>query len=130
MFNRKAALLTSLSLVLCCSPVCEKQALFAILQSYKENDIEEQLIKKVWVWSSVVIAVMSNQMIIILYYSLQMLGSVSKVLGYRNVKTFISSHLHYLVAEWLALRQSDDRYTLGSFPYSLLDNSTVEDFYK
>lgn len=104
MFNRKAALLTSLSLVLCCSPVCEKQALFAILQSYKENDIEEQLIKK-------------------------MLGSVSKVLGYRNVKTFISSHLHYLVAEWLALRQSDDRYTLGSFPYSLLDNSTVEDFY-
>lgn len=30
-----------------CSPVCEKQALFALFQSYKENNIEEQLIKKV-----------------------------------------------------------------------------------
>lgn len=46
-FNRKAALLKSLSVVLCCSPVCEKQALFALFQSYKENNIEEQLIKKV-----------------------------------------------------------------------------------
>lgn len=34
-------------MVLCCSPVCEKQALFALFQSYKENNIEEQLIKKV-----------------------------------------------------------------------------------
>lgn len=34
-------------MVLCCSPVCEKQALFALFQSYKENSIEEQLIKKV-----------------------------------------------------------------------------------
>lgn len=47
MFNRKATLLKSLSVVLCCSPVCEKQSLFALFQSYKENDIEEQLIKKV-----------------------------------------------------------------------------------
>ncbi|XP_061575088.1 serine-protein kinase ATM [Cololabis saira] len=103
-FNRKAALLKSLSVVLCCSPVCEKQCLFALFQSYKENNIEEQLIKK-------------------------MLCGVSKVLGYRGVKTFVSSHLYYLVAEWLAQRQSDDRYTLGSFPYSLLDHDTVRDFY-
>lgn len=46
-FNRKAALMKGLSVVLWCSPVCEKQALFAILQSYKENGIEEQLIRKV-----------------------------------------------------------------------------------
>ncbi|KAG7226115.1 hypothetical protein INR49_018726 [Caranx melampygus] len=104
LFNRKAALLKSLSVVLCCSPVCEKQSLFALLQSYKENNIEEQLIKK-------------------------MLCSVSRTLGYRSVKTFVSSHLHYLVAEWLAQRQFDDRYTLGSFPYSLLDHDTVKDFY-
>ncbi|KAM6933084.1 serine-protein kinase ATM [Xenentodon cancila] len=103
-FNRKATLLKSLSVVLCCSPVCEKQCLFALFQSYKENNIEEQLIKK-------------------------MLCSVSKVLGYRGVKTFVSSHLYYLVAEWLAQRQSDDRYTLGSFPYSLLDHDTVRGFY-
>lgn len=60
----------------------------------------------------------------------QMLGSVSRALGYRNVKTFVSSHLYYLVAEWLAQRQSDDRYTLGAFPYTLLDHNTVRDFYK
>uniref|UniRef100_A0A1A8U1C7 non-specific serine/threonine protein kinase n=1 Tax=Nothobranchius furzeri TaxID=105023 RepID=A0A1A8U1C7_NOTFU len=103
-FNREAALLKSLSVVLCCSPVCEKQSLFALFQSYKENNIEEELIKK-------------------------MLSSVSKVLGYKSVKAFISSHLFYLVAEWLAQRQSDDRYTLGSFPYSLLDHHSVKDFY-
>uniref|UniRef100_A0A3P8TVD2 non-specific serine/threonine protein kinase n=1 Tax=Amphiprion percula TaxID=161767 RepID=A0A3P8TVD2_AMPPE len=103
-FNRKATLLKSLSVVLCCSPVCEKQSLFALFQSYKENNIEEQLIKKV------------NKI-------------VSSALGYRSVKTFVSSHLYYLVAEWLSQRQSDDRYTLGSFPYSLLDNDTVKDFY-
>uniref|UniRef100_A0A665TGJ9 non-specific serine/threonine protein kinase n=1 Tax=Echeneis naucrates TaxID=173247 RepID=A0A665TGJ9_ECHNA len=105
-FNRKATLLKSLSVVLCCSPVCEKQSLFALFQSYKENNIEEQLIKKV------------------------MLCSVSTALGYRSVKTFVSSHLYYLVAEWLEQRQSDDRYTLGSFPYTLLDHDTVKDFYR
>ncbi|KAI3354414.1 hypothetical protein L3Q82_018938 [Scortum barcoo] len=103
-FNRKATLLKSLSVVLCCSPVCEKQSLFALFQSYKENNIEEHLIKK-------------------------MLCSVCKALGYRSVKTFVTSHLYYLVAEWLAQRQSDDRYTLGSFPYTLLDHDTVKDFY-
>ncbi|XP_038141476.1 serine-protein kinase ATM [Cyprinodon tularosa] len=103
-FNRKATLLRSLSVVLCCSPVCEKQCLFALFQSYKENNVEEELIKK-------------------------MLCSVSKTQSYMNVKTFITSHLYYLVAEWLAQRQSDDRYTLGSFPYSLLDHNTVKDFY-
>ncbi|KAK2847025.1 hypothetical protein Q5P01_010024 [Channa striata] len=103
-FNRKATLLKSLSVVLCCSPLCEKQSLFALFQSYKENNIDEKLLK-------------------------QILCSVSRTLGYRSVKSFVSSHLYYLVAEWLAQRQSDDRYTLGSFPYSLLDHNTVEDFY-
>uniref|UniRef100_A0A3B3UHQ1 Serine-protein kinase ATM n=1 Tax=Poecilia latipinna TaxID=48699 RepID=A0A3B3UHQ1_9TELE len=102
--NRKVALLRSLCVVLCCSPVCEKQCLFALFQSYKENNVEEELIKK-------------------------MLCSVSKVKSCRSVKTFVTSHLYYLVAEWLAQRQSDDRYTLGSFPYSLLDQDTVKDFY-
>ena len=46
-FNRKASLLKCVSVVLCCSPVCEKQALFALFQSHKENNIEDQLIKKV-----------------------------------------------------------------------------------
>lgn len=65
-----------------------------------------------------------------LSFLLQMLVCVSRVLGYRSVKTFVSSHLDYLVAEWLSQRQSDDRYTLGSFPFTLLDHETVKDFYK
>lgn len=103
-FNRKATLLKCLSVVLCCSPVCEKQSLFALFQSYKENNIEEQLIKK-------------------------MLCSVSRMLSYNSVEAFVSSHMYYLVAEWLSQRQSDDRYTLGSFPYSLLCHDTEKDFY-
>lgn len=46
-FNRRAALLKCLSVIMCCSPVCEKQALFALFQSYKENNVEEKLILKV-----------------------------------------------------------------------------------
>ncbi|XP_057694572.1 serine-protein kinase ATM isoform X1 [Corythoichthys intestinalis] len=104
MFNRKATLLKSLSVILCCSPVCEKQVLFALFQSYKENNIEEHLIKK-------------------------MLESVSRALGYKNMKIFVSSHLNYLVAEWLSQKQSDDSYKLESFPFALLDHGTLKDFY-
>lgn len=52
------------------------------------------------------------------------------MLGYSSVKTLVSSHLYYLVAEWLGQRQSDDRYTLGSFPFTVLDQDTVRDFYR
>ncbi|KAJ7995488.1 hypothetical protein DPEC_G00245090 [Dallia pectoralis] len=100
-FNRKATLLKSLSVVLCCSPVFEKQCLFALFQSYMENHIEEALIKKV-------------------------LGSVSSVLGYRSVEGFVSSHLDYLVTEWLG----QPGYTLESFPYTLLNHTTLNDFYR
>lgn len=51
-------------------------------------------------------------------------------LGYRSVKSLVASHLYYLVDEWLKQRELDDRYTLGSFPFSLLDQQTVKDFYK
>lgn len=60
----------------------------------------------------------------------QTLCSVSRALGYRSVKSLVASHLYYLVDEWLKQRESDDRYTLGSFPFSLLDHQTVKDFYK
>lgn len=52
-FNRRAALLKCLSVIMCCSPVCEKQALFALFQSYKENNVEEKLILKVRPYSCV-----------------------------------------------------------------------------
>ncbi|KAG2457109.1 ATM kinase, partial [Polypterus senegalus] len=102
-FNRKATLLKVIYVVLCCSPVCEKQALFALFQSFKENKIDLRLIKKV-------------------------LSPVSKSLNYRNVKHLISSHLDYLVTEWL--RQKDDGYSLQAFPYALLEFSTLDEFYR
>ncbi|XP_076837050.1 serine-protein kinase ATM isoform X2 [Brachyhypopomus gauderio] len=102
-FNRRAALLKSLSVVMCCSPVCEKQALFALIQSHKENAIQLPLVEKV-------------------------LAAVSSTLGYRSMELFVRSHLYFLVAEWLAQRQTDPGYTLQSFPYALLGCSTLEDF--
>ena len=36
--------------VLYCSPVCEKQALFALCKSVKENGLEPHLVKKVYVY--------------------------------------------------------------------------------
>uniref|UniRef100_A0A8C9TQE6 non-specific serine/threonine protein kinase n=1 Tax=Scleropages formosus TaxID=113540 RepID=A0A8C9TQE6_SCLFO len=104
-FNRRATLLKSISTVLICSPVCEKQALFALFQSHKENVIEERTIKKV-------------------------LGSVARTLGYKSPESLVGSHLDYLVTEWLRQRQTNPDYTLQSFPFSLLNHATLEDFYR
>ncbi|XP_057207149.1 serine-protein kinase ATM isoform X2 [Triplophysa rosa] len=104
-FNRRATLLKSLSLVMSCSPVCEKQALFALLQSYKENAIDQQLITKV-------------------------LRGVSRALGYKDPESLIHSHLYYLVAEWLNQTQADSRYTLQSFPHTLMGYRDLEEFYR
>ncbi|XP_035241866.1 serine-protein kinase ATM [Anguilla anguilla] len=97
--NRRATLLKSLAVVLCSSPVCEKQALFALFQAYQENKIDEKLVKKV-------------------------LESVSRALSYRSGESFVNSHLHYLVTEWLR------HYSLGSFPYGLLYHTSLHEFYR
>lgn len=117
---------------MCCSPVCEKQALFALFQSYKENNVEEKLILKVpaagarAAISTVVTQTTPHHPVLVS----QTLCSVSQALGYRSAKSLVASHLYYLVDEWLKQRESDDRYTLGSFPFSLLGHQTVKDFYK
>ncbi|XP_063061017.1 serine-protein kinase ATM [Engraulis encrasicolus] len=103
--TQRATLLKSVAMVMGCSPVCEKQALFALVQSYKENSIEEQLIKKV-------------------------LKVVSRTLGYRSPEALVSAHLYYLLSEWLCQRETDDSYTLQAFPYTLLNHSSLEDFYR
>ncbi|OCT57599.1 hypothetical protein XELAEV_18003301mg [Xenopus laevis] len=82
-WNRRATLLMLISAILRCSPVCEKQALFAICQSVKENGLDPQLIRKA---------------------SLLELGRVSTALGYRGVKDFMASHLDYLILEWLRMK--------------------------
>ncbi|XP_041054809.1 serine-protein kinase ATM isoform X1 [Carcharodon carcharias] len=101
--NRKATLLTVISLIMCCSPICEKQALFAICQSLKENKLDPTLVKKI-------------------------LETVSKCLTYRSLENFMVSHLDYLIHEWL--RMADSGYNLPAFPYVLLNCSNLEEFYR
>uniref|UniRef100_A0A8C3RPQ8 non-specific serine/threonine protein kinase n=1 Tax=Chelydra serpentina TaxID=8475 RepID=A0A8C3RPQ8_CHESE len=101
--NRRAVLLMLITMVLCCSPVCEKQALFAICQSVKENGLEPHLIKKV-------------------------LERVSNIFGYKSIEDFMTSQLDYLVLEWL--RMKDSGYSLSAFPYILLNYSSLEEFYR
>uniref|UniRef100_A0A8D2MZG6 non-specific serine/threonine protein kinase n=1 Tax=Zonotrichia albicollis TaxID=44394 RepID=A0A8D2MZG6_ZONAL len=101
--NAKAVLLMLITMVLCCSPVCEKQALFAICQSVKENGLEPHLVKKV-------------------------LKKVSDIFGYKSIEDFMTSHLDYLVMEWLKI--NDTGYSLSAFPYVLLNYTSLEEFYR
>ncbi|XP_030331993.1 serine-protein kinase ATM isoform X1 [Strigops habroptila] len=101
--NGKAVLLMLITMVLCCSPVCEKQALFAICQSMKENGLEPHLVKKV-------------------------LEKVSDIFGYKSIEDFMTSHLDYLVMEWLKI--NDSGYSLSAFPYVLLNYTSLEEFYR
>ncbi|KAK7810840.1 LOW QUALITY PROTEIN: hypothetical protein U0070_020005 [Myodes glareolus] len=101
--NRKSVLLLVIAVVLHCSPVCEKQALFALCKSVKENGLEPHLVKKV-------------------------LEKVSESFGCRSLEDFMTSHLDYLVLEWLNLQ--DTEYNLSSFPFILLNYTSIEDFYR
>ncbi|KAM6159265.1 serine-protein kinase ATM isoform 2-T2 [Rhynchocyon petersi] len=103
LYNRKAVLLMVIAVVLHCSPVCEKQALFALCKSVKENGLEPRLIIKV-------------------------LEKVSEIFGYRHLEDFMTSHLDYLVLEWLNYQHSES--SLSSFPFVLLNYKNVEDFYR
>uniref|UniRef100_A0A4W3IEU8 non-specific serine/threonine protein kinase n=1 Tax=Callorhinchus milii TaxID=7868 RepID=A0A4W3IEU8_CALMI len=98
--NRRATLLVLISSIICCSPVCEKQALFAICQSLKENKLDPKLVKKV-------------------------LETLSTRLTYRSLENFIVSHLDYLIHEWLKMG-----YSLPTFPYVLLNCSSLKEFYR
>ncbi|NWS93822.1 ATM kinase, partial [Mionectes macconnelli] len=98
--NGKAVLLMLITMVLCCSPVCEKQALFAICQSVKENGLEPHLVLK----------------------------KVSDIFGYKSIEEFMTSHLDYLVMEWLKI--NDSGYSLSTFPYVLLNCASLEEFYR
>ncbi|ELK38230.1 Serine-protein kinase ATM [Myotis davidii] len=101
-YNRKAVLLMTMAVVLYCSPVCEKQALFALCKSVKDNGLEPHLIKKV-------------------------LEKVSETFGYRHLEDFMASHLDYLVLEWLNLQ--DTEHSLSAFPFILLNYTNIGDFY-
>ncbi|XP_010608942.1 serine-protein kinase ATM isoform X3 [Fukomys damarensis] len=102
-YNRKSVFLMMIAVVLYSSPICEKQALFALCKSVKENGLDPHLVKKV-------------------------LKKVSETFGCKHLEDFMASHLDYLVSEWLNLQ--DTAYGLSSFPFILLNCSNVEDFYR
>ncbi|XP_054829190.1 serine-protein kinase ATM [Eublepharis macularius] len=99
-YNRKSVLLMLIATILCCSPVCEKQALFAMFQCVKENGLDPLLVRKV-------------------------LERISGTFGYQSVEDFMNTHLDYLVLEWL-----NCGYSLSVFPYVLLNYSSLEEFYR
>uniref|UniRef100_A0A6J0UF85 non-specific serine/threonine protein kinase n=1 Tax=Pogona vitticeps TaxID=103695 RepID=A0A6J0UF85_9SAUR len=99
-YNKRSVLLVLLSIILCCSPVCEKQALFAIFQCVKQNGLEPQLVSKI-------------------------LGKISCDFGYKSIKDFMNTHLDFLVQEWL-----NCGYRISEFPYILLNFSALDDFYR
>ncbi|XP_062983150.1 serine-protein kinase ATM [Elgaria multicarinata webbii] len=99
-YNRKSVLLMLIIMVLRCSPVCEKQALFAIFQCVKKNGLEPKLVTKV-------------------------LERISGTCGYKRVEDFMNTHLDYLILEWL-----NCGYSLSVFPYVLLKYKTLEEFYR
>ncbi|CAI5773239.1 serine-protein kinase ATM isoform X1 [Podarcis lilfordi] len=99
-YNRKSVLLMLITMILRCSPVCEKQALFAVFQCVKENGLEPHLVRKV-------------------------LERIPGTLGYRSVEDFMNTHLDYLVHQWL-----NCSYSLPDFPYTLLNYRTLDEFYR
>ncbi|XP_034265463.1 LOW QUALITY PROTEIN: serine-protein kinase ATM [Pantherophis guttatus] len=98
--NRKTVLLMLITMILYSSPVCEKQALFAIFQCIKQNGLDPQLVRKV-------------------------LENISGSFGYKNTEDLMTTHLDYLVFEWL-----NCNYSLSDFPHVLLNCSTLEEFYR
>lgn len=58
----------------------------------------------------------------------QVLEKVSESFGSRCLEDFMASHLDYLVLEWLNLQ--DTGYNLSSFPFILLNYTSIEDFYR
>ncbi|CAM4557078.1 unnamed protein product [Leuciscus chuanchicus] len=100
-FNRRATLLISVSMVISCSPVCEKQALFALFQSYKENSIDEQLINK-WL----------NQKQSDSRYTLQSVPYT--LLGFCSLDEFYRSSYHVLIPHLVFLNDFEEVKSIGN----------------
>ncbi|OXB72350.1 UNVERIFIED_CONTAM: hypothetical protein H355_006200 [Colinus virginianus] len=56
------------------------------------------------------------------------LKKVSDIFGYKSIEDFMTSHLDYLVVEWLKIK--DSGYSLSTFPYVLLNYTCLEEFYR
>ncbi|XP_041351980.1 serine-protein kinase ATM-like isoform X2 [Gigantopelta aegis] len=98
--NRTTSSLLALATVACTSPVCEKNCLFAFCQLIKEKNLEITPIQKV-------------------------LHKIANTLGYRDVKSYIGSHLPFLVHQWLDLE-----YPIVEFPFELMSMTSKTMFYR
>ncbi|KAJ8314521.1 hypothetical protein KUTeg_006671 [Tegillarca granosa] len=89
--TRVASVLTTLGNIICSSPVCEKKAVFALCRLIRESGIEIEQAQNV-------------------------IKKVSKSLCYKDSTHFISTHLPYLLHQWLGLG-----YPIEEFPYQIMD---------
>ncbi|KAH3729489.1 hypothetical protein DPMN_055461, partial [Dreissena polymorpha] len=94
-----STLLTSLGSVICQSDVCEKLALFSLLQFVKEKSLNVGKVCK-------------------------LLSKVSSMLGHGSLETYVASHLPYLVHKWLVAE-----YPVERFPFQILNCTSLKQFY-
>ncbi|XP_071506799.1 serine-protein kinase ATM-like [Diadema antillarum] len=97
--NRRASLLLTLANIVVKSPVCEKKAIFALLQTTQINQMSTTLLAKV------------------LDCIAQSIPSCESGLELAKL------NLSYLVHQWL-----QENYVIGKFPYALLGCSSTKDF--
>ncbi|XP_052812043.1 serine-protein kinase ATM-like isoform X2 [Mya arenaria] len=95
-----SSLLLSIGGVICHSGVCEKVALFSLLQFIQEKHLAVHKVCK-------------------------LVGKVSTFLGYTSLEQFVTSHLPYLIHRWLQLE-----FPIKKFPYHLLNCSDRTQFYR
>ncbi|CAN0220698.1 unnamed protein product [Lampetra fluviatilis] len=98
--NGASVLLAALGTVARCSSLCEKQALYAMVQAQLRHGVAITVIAKA-------------------------VRVVSLALNQASPTRYLESHLGYLLHHWLS-----DRKTLENFPFQLLECDTVEEFYR
>ncbi|XP_006815117.1 serine-protein kinase ATM-like [Saccoglossus kowalevskii] len=98
--NRVASLLKTLSTIAYHSPVCEKRCVFALIQAVKENNIDIDLMLKV-------------------------MKGISSNLKFPDVRSFLDSHLGYIISKWLEVG-----YDINDMPFRLFSCTTRKQFFK
>ncbi|XP_053392108.1 serine-protein kinase ATM-like, partial [Mercenaria mercenaria] len=98
--TRIASMLTALGTVICSSPVCEKLAVFSMMQFIKEKDVPVDMVQRI-------------------------LQKVIQVLGYDTHIKYIESYLPFFLHKWL-----QSGWSLTEFPYQLMGCENTRQFYR
>lgn len=81
---------------------------------------------EVWVCQFAILSCTLHAISALLLHA-QVLKKISDIFGYKSIEDFMTSHLDYLVMEWLKI--NDSGYSLSAFPYVLLNYTSLEEFY-